>query len=279
MYDKIEKLGNHTIQHGKHNNRIYLMKFSWENFPESMQELNRLANKNNYSKIFAKIPARALAPFLQDNYLIEAYIPKFYNETEDCLLVSKYFDEERKIRPSAELSEFNNLMGAIKNSNKVKYKHALKFVIRALGNDDAGEITSVYRKVFKTYPFPVFDKKYILKTMQEKTVLYFGVFDNLKLAGVSSAEIDLANKNAEMTDFAVLPEYRGQNLALTLLNTMETEMKIINIKTLYTIARLKSPGMNKTFLNAGYNFSGVLINNTNISGEIESMNVFYKHLL
>ena len=37
--------------------------------------------------------------------------------------------------------------------------------------------------------------------------------------------------------------------------------------------------MNKTFLNAGYNYSGTLTKNTQIAGKIESMNVWYKHLI
>lgn len=79
-----------------------------------------------------------------------------------------------------------------------------------------------------------------------------------------------------MTDFAVLPDYRGHKLAYFLLEMMEEKLKEQQYKTLYTIARLNSPGMNKTFINHGYRFSGLLKNNTNISGQIESMNVYYK---
>ncbi len=53
-------------------------------------------------------------------------------------------------------------------------------------------------------------------------------------------------------------------------------MKAQDIKTLYTIARLNSPAMNKTFLRLNYTYSGTLIKNTNIAGKIESMNVYYK---
>jgi hypothetical protein len=48
------------------------------------------------------------------------------------------------------------------------------------------------------------------------------------------------------------------------------------MKTLYTIARSHSAGMNITFAKKGYLFGGTLINNTDISGKIESMNVWYK---
>jgi len=36
--------------------------------------------------------------------------------------------------------------------------------------------------------------------------------------------------------------------------------------------------MNITFSRMGYRYSGTLLNNTNISGRLESMNVWYKFL-
>ncbi len=48
------------------------------------------------------------------------------------------------------------------------------------------------------------------------------------------------------------------------------------IATLYTIARAISPSMNITFAKCGYAFGGTLINNTQISGSIESMNLWHK---
>ena len=112
----------------------------------------------------------------------------------------------------------------------------------------------------------------------ENGVRYFGVRYNEKLVALASAETDQKSLNAEMTDFATLPEFRGKKYALLLLNSMEKQMKKDGIKTLYTIARLRSIGMNKTFLRLGYQFAGTAIKNTNISGKIESMNIYYKHL-
>lgn len=81
-----------------------------------------------------------------------------------------------------------------------------------------------------------------------------------------------------MTDFATLPAYAGNSLALMLLDAMDREMKNQGIKTLYTIARLNSIPMTLTFLRSDYQYSGTLIKNTNIAGKIESMNVLYKHI-
>jgi hypothetical protein len=46
----------------------------------------------------------------------------------------------------------------------------------------------------------------------------------------------------------------------------------------YTIARAIFRPINAVFAGAGYQFGGLLKNNTNISGSMESMNVWYRKL-
>ncbi|HOO09847.1 MAG TPA: GNAT family N-acetyltransferase, partial [Cyclobacteriaceae bacterium] len=126
-------------------------------------------------------------------------------------------------------------------------------------------------------PFPIFDERYLRKTMDEN-IDYFGAFVDDKLVAASSAEKDKENKNAEMTDFATLPKHRGKNLSYFLLKEMEGEMVSQGYKTLFTIARAESIGMNATFARTDYEFAGTLVNNTQIGESIESMNVWYKNL-
>ncbi len=91
--------------------------------------------------------------------------------------------------------------------------------------------------------------------------------------------MDPSSRSAEMTDFATLPDYRGFSLASHLLSEMEQNIVDEGIETGFTIARAASIGMNVTFAKGGYEYSGRLRNNTNISGDIESMNVWYKKLV
>lgn len=275
MSDKIEKLGYSTIQHGKHNNRIYGMKIDSHDMPGLVSHLNELAELKGYSKIFIKCPARFLPDFIADGFVVEGFIPLFFNKKTDCFFVSKFLDKEREIIPKDELRNFSSLLGTSVNGKK---NGLFKYEIGKLGLEDCDAISEIFRQIFETYPFPVHQSSYIKQTIQENATWYFGVKNGARLIGISSAELDLNSQNAEMTDFGVLPEYRGKNIAYRLLNRMEQEMKSIDIKTLYTIARLKEPGMNKTFLNSGYKYSGTLINNTNISGNTESMNLFYKQI-
>ena len=81
-----------------------------------------------------------------------------------------------------------------------------------------------------------------------------------------------------MTDFAVRIQNRGRGLAELLLAKMDMELRRRRYVLAFTIARATSFGMNITFAKRGYRHAGTLTNNTNISGGLESMNIWYKHL-
>jgi lysine 2,3-aminomutase len=274
--DCIEKTGHSTIQHGKFNNRIYLMKYDKRDQSDIISRLNDIAGKNGYTKIIAKIPASVQPLFLMDGYTQEAYIPEFYKDSEGAFFMTKYFDVERSIIPEDSVVKLLKLLSTPQKANGEVLPEQFSMGTTKLRHIES--MAKLYQQVFKTYPFPITEPAYLEKTMEEGNVIYFGVWDKGKLVGLSSAEMDASNQNAEMTDFAVLPEYRGQKLAAFLLKQMEKTMKELQYKTLYTISRLDSAGITKTFINGGYHFTGILKNNTNISGQIESMNVFYKSI-
>ncbi|MDF1575787.1 MAG: putative beta-lysine N-acetyltransferase [Bacteroidales bacterium] len=277
MEDRIERIGKESvIQHGKLNDRIYLIKLGMEDFPGILDSMRDLARENSYTKIFCKIPEWAAPYFFADGYITEAFIPGFYQGKEAVFFVSKYLNSDRLL--NLENESLTNLSQLLKSSHKqdnMLNNGSLK--ARQLDASDVDQITGIYRKVFQSYPFPIRNPGYILKTMKEN-VRYFGVIKNEKLLAVASAEIDFGGRNAEMTDFATEPDHRGGKLGQGLLSKMEEEMNALDINTLYTIARLRSVPMNKIFLKHQYQYAGTLIKNTNISGSLESMNVYYKHI-
>jgi len=277
MSDKIETIGHSTIHHGKENNRLYLMKFNDLDSTSIIAKLDKLAKENNYSKIVAKVPEKSKSIFIDNGYTREAFIAKYYKGIEDCLFMCKYMKKEREF--SAKESELQKVaMCAISKSGQLKIPTLPgDLQVKILSEMDSLSIVNLYKKVFKTYPFPIFEEGYILQTMNDN-LIYFGIYTDDELIAISSCETDKEYLNCEMTDFAILPEYRGHNYSIILLQKMEKKMKDLNFKVLYTIARAESYGMNITFSKLGYSYGGLLINNTNISGDIESMNVWYKEI-
>lgn len=277
MNDKIEKIGRGSvIQHGKLNNRIYLIKLNKKDCPGIIDTLRNMARENEYGKIFCKVPEWAAPLFIADGFVTEAIIPQFYQGNDAAFFLAKFLNSERLMYLEKDsLGELSELLKI--SHKKEKYPINDSYKLWQLGAADVEQITALYRKVFKSYPFPIHNPGYILKTMKEN-MNYYGVRKNRKLIAIASAEINAEGENAEMTDFATDPDFRGRKLGQLLLDRMEKEMTAMQIKTLYTIARLPSIPMNKVFLKSRYQYAGTLLRNTNISGGIESMNVYYKHL-
>jgi len=276
MTDSICKIGQSIIHHGVDSQRIYLMKLDQKDLPSILHDLNFMAKKYEYTKIIAKIPAAVKAIFEQDDYHAEAKIPKLYNGKITIHFMAKYLSKERQENYNP--NKINDILKIVQEKAiRTKSQEKIPLDIQMATTIDVKEMSKIYSKVFSNYPFPIDDTSYLIETMKSH-VQYYLVRVNDKIAALASSEIDADNQNAEMTDFATLPEYRGKGYALALLKYMESEMKKQKIKTTYTIARASSIGINYIFEKQGYTFSGTLINNTFMPEGLESMNVWYKNL-
>lgn len=277
MNDTIETIGKSVIQHGKLSDRVYLMKLKQDDYPHILESLDILAARHHYSKIFVKVPDWAAPAFSDEGYLREAVVPGFYSGRDDALFMARFTDPARAEISDRDRQRILTALDIVREKADETTGAAVEetLVPRRMTEADAQALSDLYASVFKTYPFPIFNDDYIRDTMDSHCV-YFGIYDGDRLVAASSSEMDTRHQNAEMTDFATLPDYQGNNLSAILLRTMETHMASEGMKTLYTIARSCSVGMNITFARLGYRFSGMLVNNTNISGRIESMNVWYK---
>lgn len=274
-YDQLEKVSGAVSQHGKYNDRLYIMKLATScNVEEALSNVEQIAKKNKYGKIFAKVSTPFAKYFGMENYELEAKIPNLFNGKKDGYFFSKYLNKSRKI---IDRESIDSVVEVATQKKSEPYTDSDSYKVEELSVQDIKGIINVYKSVFTTYPFPIFDSSYVEESMKDN-VRIFGIKVDNKVIAVSSCEIDFDAQNVEMTDFATLPEYRGKGLAQKLLSIMDLKMRVEGIKTAYTIARSKSFGMNITFSRSDYSYAGTLKNNTNISGSIESMNVWYKRL-
>jgi putative beta-lysine N-acetyltransferase len=277
MSDTIETIGRTVVQKGPHNDRIYVMKLAACDVPWIIDRLRDIATDNGYSKIFIKAPASAIGDFLKKGYVVEARVPRFFNGSEDGFFLARYLKDARRHEPmGGHIREV--LAKALAKAGVRKHVPlAPGYSFHMAANEDAGDLARLYKKVFATYPFPIFDEGYLKKTMMEN-IRYFCVRANDRIVAASSAEMDRSLKNVEMTDFATHPEHQGKKLSSYLLMKMEEDMLDEGMKIAYTIARSLSYPVNSLFSRAGYAYGGTLVKNTNICGSFESMNVWYKAL-
>lgn len=275
--DTLIKNGETVIQHGPLNDRVYLMKLGLDSPKSILDWVEELASKHDYSKICAKVPASANEAFARRGYMVEAFVPGFFNGREDCYFFARYLDPRRREIPDATIME-DVLETALSRSQGCQSCTPPRgFKIRPAKTKDAPALAALYGTVFETYPFPIHDSHYIQETM-ETHIRYYCVIREGRIVAASSAETDRNSENVEMTDFATYLSYRGMGLCSALLERMESDMRREDITSAYTIARAAMYPINITFARAGYLYGGTLLNNTNICGSFESMNVWYKQL-
>ena len=275
--DVMERFGDSLIQHGKANDRAYVMKIGKKDYPGIVDHVVSLAQANGYSKIFVKAPAFARMAFIENTFVEEGRIPRLFQGKEDGFFLGKFLSTDRQKERQPDLVA-QVLQAAQQKAGMVgapSLSPGLSCLI--MGKKDVEAMAELYRKVFASYPFPIHDPAYLARTMDENLV-YYGIMADDQLIALASTEHDFEGQNAEMTDFATLPEFRSHGLASYLLNQMEQGFKKAGGKTAYTIARAYSFGMNITFAKHGYSYGGTLTNNTQISGDLESMAIWYKHL-
>jgi len=279
--DRVTRLGASLIQHGPANDRVYLMKLDRGDMPGIVDDVIDLARSNGYTKLFARVSARQAPRFRDRGFLREASAPGLYRGEESGYFLGKFLDGDRarprRAKRMAEVLELARAKargcGAPAGPDGTPHRS-----IQPLGPGSADDLAGLYAAVFESYPFPIHEAGYLRRAMAAN-VSFYGIRQQGRLVAAASSEMDVDWRCVEMTDFATLPETRGQGLAGRLLRHMEVEMAARGLVTAYTIARAESPGMNIVFSSAGYGFGGTLLNNTQIGGRLESMNVWHKTIL
>ena len=276
--DTVTHLGSSVIQHGPCNDRVYLMKLVTEETDTIIPAIEALAEKHHYTKLFAKVPSSAKDRFCAAGYRAEAHVPGLYRGVEDGWFLARY-PEPSRADPGETGPVTDDVLRAARSKSEGCGNATIPpgFVITEAKQDDVHALAELYENVFETYPFPIHDPAWLLETMDDG-IRYFVVRAGDRVVAASSAEVDVSGLNAEMSDFATHPEYRGMGLCPALLAAMEGKMRCSGIRTAYTIARAAFYPVNITFARAGYQFGGTLVNNTNICGVFESMNVWYMSL-
>jgi putative beta-lysine N-acetyltransferase len=277
MPDVIEKLNHSIVQHGSYNRRIYLMKLHECDMPSIVPVLERLACEKGYEKILVKTPARNRDGFAKEGYHQEAIIPRYFKDREDAVFMAKYYSSIRR-----RVKDRQRIIAILSQADRYEQTRShqtndLFWGVQICQQDDAPEMSRLYKAVFKTYPFPVFDPHFLIESINHH-VTYFCIRTDNRIVALAASEKDPDNLAVEMTDFATLSGHRSQGMASCLLRAMEHEMIQQGLKTAFSIARSFSPEINIAFVKNGYLYGGTLGNNTNIAGRIESMNIWYKHL-
>ena len=256
------------------NKRLKVVDYRVQDWKKVISYIEEAVTKNHTGKILFYIRRSDDHSLEHYGYVREGVIPYFFRG-DDALCYSFFTDFER-LQSSYYEQEEALLKSIIKEKNREETKKLPAGVmVRKIDQEQIQDLVVLYRKIFSSYPSPLLNPEYVYKVMQSH-VSFYGVFAGGTLVSAASAEMDLLNLNAEITDCATLPEYRGKGFLRSLIKMLEKEMTAKKIGVLYSLARAGSYGMNAALYWLGYEYTGRFINNCHINGRFEDMNLWVK---
>jgi putative beta-lysine N-acetyltransferase len=260
-----------------HNRRIKVYPLPKEcNFEKIHQALKKLADENSCDKIIYYSMPEDKGLYEEANCDYEGKIDGFF-QGEDAYIYSTFLSRTRNLPIDWEQEQ--KVMEIVEEDDKKAQVAPLPkgYTMRSATKEDAEEMARLYGRVFETYPTPMNDPKFVSQMMDND--VHFSIIEHEgKLISACSADVFTQFNAAEMTDCATLPEHRGKGLLSQQFIHLEKKMELQGVHTLFSMTRAVSVGMNLINARHDYSYGGRLIQNSNISGRLEDMNIWVKTL-
>lgn len=270
-----EKLKNSLLYLDYANSRLKILKYNLLS-EDIIREILEYARKESLGKALVNCKKKDADVFKKAGFIAEGTIDGFF-KGEDAQCLSFFINKKRALSKRKE--EADKILDMSIGKSKITQPNNLKdgYQLRDCTQEDIPQMIKIFKAVFNTYPTPVFDGNYLKKMMEEK-MLFKAILKNDKIISIASADMDKENLNAEITDCATYPEYRGQGLLTNLLYGLENDLKEKGYYTLYSLSRAINIGINMSLKKHGYSYKGRFVNNCDICGGFEDMNIWVKKI-
>ncbi|MBD1372545.1 putative beta-lysine N-acetyltransferase [Hazenella sp. IB182357] len=260
----------------EYNSRIKLIQYSKDSIESLVDHLEQLANDNDLSKVMIYADPEDISIFEKLGFELEGEISGFFDGDPACVL-SRFLNNGRSIQKDE--AKKDEIVEMAENADTLSEPPALEpgYAMRCATMDDAEALARIYDQVFKTYPTPMHDPAYVKKCM-ENDVYFTVVTYNGEVISTASADIFTNYNSAEITDCATLPEHRGKGLLSCIIFDLEQRMREKGVPNLFSLTRAVSTGMNMVISKLGFEYKGRLIQNSQIGGTFEDMNIWIKNI-
>lgn len=266
------------LHHGKTHNRLYLMQTEEDNWDSLIPLMNDLAQQKNYDKILGKVPEEGKKVFQSYGYKVEAKIPGLYYGEITGYFLADYLNNERAHCDEQNLKTIASVkaiaLAAHKPSEDAYVDLPKNLEVRKLNRNDLLDMIDLHRKASDSYTFPTHKPINIMELVAQNLEFY-GLFNQEELLVSAILKVSKEESNIEIIDFITHPNVSGQNLSYYLVQEIKKNFDKRDYKTIYSLVRATSYGLNITFSKHDFVLGGTLLNNTLIRDAIESMNVWY----
>lgn len=250
------------------NRRLKVSSYCATDIGPLASHLFRIADANRYDKIIVKARSDDRAEFEALGYETEARLG-------DSWLISAFRSTARRL--SRRIDDEEVLVQAIRSHPILERPLALRLETESATRAQVGELATLYGATYRSYPTPVSSPAFLRRSIEGGNIYRF-VRKAGQIVSAAAVEIDVRASAAEMTDCVTLPPARNLGLMSGLLENLEADLRARGIRTAFSLARAMSVGMNTVLHDLGYEFSGRMINNCQIDGSFEDMNLWTKTL-
>lgn len=265
-----------------HNRRLKVYHISQLHVQKTINDLKKIGKEQKCDKLIFYANEANKRFFVQSNCYYEGRIGGFFSG-DDAYIFSIFLEPSRRREENHE--EDNKVMNRVNqkyadgpNMNVQSYFLPQGYSMRAPEEKDAIYIAELYGSVFETYPTPIHEPEFVLEMIKNDHINLTVVEYEQRIISACSTEILPDFNSAEMADCATLPEHRGNGLLTSQFCHLIQIMHQKKIKTLFTYSRSRSLGMNLVNRKLGFTYGGRMIKNSNISGRLENMNIWYKNI-
>jgi len=261
-----------------YNRRLKVLDYQASDYRPMVEKLEFLAAANRFDKIWVQARKSDWDTFLQFGFVLEGLL-KHADRGRTAYMVSK-FRSQRRLRSPGLLQETELIEKITKRERRSRPPAPPEgYTLDFAREGDVEGMLSLYRRVFETYPAPLTYREYLLSVLHRDAIFRVIRCPKGEVVAAASAELDDRRLSSELTDCATHPDQRGKGLMSVLLHALEEDLRRKGYRCAYTLARAPSFGMNAAFHALGYEYNGRMINNCDIYGDFENMNLWVKNLV
>ncbi|MGI6034550.1 MAG: putative beta-lysine N-acetyltransferase [Limnochordia bacterium] len=255
-----------------YNSIVRLLEYRGQELIRLADALTQKARERGLTKVLATAREDDWESFIARGFVLEGIL-KGYFQGQDAYLLARFLTADRRFSPIIEEEDALIEQILAEPTGVEMAPLPLGYTGRRASAADAPLLAKLFDRVFETYPTPVNDPQYLAWEMSEDTIYYLIEHEG-KAVSAAGAYLDRKSKGAEITECATHPRHRGKGFMSTLISALEKELG--DYQTIYGLARSQSFGMNLLFRRFGYRYRGRLINQCNISGNFQDLNLWVR---
>jgi len=276
-HDDLQLLNNH-IDFEPNNNRMKIYRLPYERITiETIKAFKNLGRKKRCEKLIFYVNDYEKDMLTNDNNFVqEGFIAGFF-QGDDAYVFAMFLDPNRN--QSIDKDEQHRVIDMVEQDKHIYLKRPLPagYTMRHATVHDTSELAQLYDTIFETYPTPMNNAQYIENLMQDD--VYFTIIEyHGQIVSASAADIIPDFNSAEMTDCATLLEHRQKGLLSHQFSYLIELMRQKGVQTLFCYSRAVSLGMNLINIRNGFTYGGRMVQNSNIAGRLECMNIWFKNI-